>query len=66
MVVMCWDWCWWFAAGPLPLLLWPLGDEELLELAIVACLNSISSAGLQCRYAEIKFTFPPSLLPQRA
>lgn len=55
------------AAGPALLPpLWLLGAVELLGLgvAIVVCLNSISSAGLQCRYAESKFTrpsLPPSL-----
>lgn len=64
MVVMCWDWdwWWWFAADPalLLLLLWLLGAVELLGLgvAIVVCLNSISSAGLQCRYTESNFTLP--------
>lgn len=55
------------AAGPALLPpLWLLGAVELfgLGVAIVVCLNSISSAGLQCRYAESKFTrpsLPPSL-----
>lgn len=62
VVVMCWDcdWWWWLPAEPALLLplLWLLGAVGLLGLgvAIVVCLNSISSAGLQCRYAESNFS----------
>lgn len=64
MVVMCCgcDWCWWEAADPalLPPLPWLLDVVELfgLGVAIVVCLNSISSTGLQCRYTESNFTLP--------
>lgn len=58
MVVMCWAWDWLLVAEPAVL----LAVEELLGLgvAIVVCLDSISSAGLQCRYTQSDFTLRPS------
>lgn len=50
VLMWCWDccccWWWWLAEEPLLWLLGLLGPG----VAIVECLNSISGAGLQCRY----------------
>lgn len=49
VLMWCWDCCccwWWLAEEPLLWLLGLLGPG----VAIVECLNSISGAGLQCRY----------------